>query len=462
MEDKLINSLDKLNEEQTSDLLEKNINFDIDKKALARIKSSVYKKVGTNKKPSVFSRRFIACAAAVILVFCTMYAIGFDNVGAAVQQVIEYIPGFGRAPENINIVPEDDSRRILEVKVMKEPVFIEVQGEKVQIYSSWVTVYKDQAIVTAILRYPQNINLNGEITLEYNGVKINRDSELPDFPSLGDKTKNKEMTYGYTIRNPKTPINTLTFMTETSKVDIAFEKSEDLKDKVISQNFNGIIVNAIPLNQDRSKFILTSTYEKNMEGVTFISSLATGVDGQIKAIDEFGNEYEIKASTSQGSEYYVDGDIKGKIVSLKLNKLYQSFFYEKNKSLQGVKFKVPKSTEKVNMNKSLDNSICSINLKTVQRVSSTEEGMCELIFTYEMKSKVIGLDIDHMALYVEKTGGAVSGTILEKYKEGDGYIVKYGVLADENAAENTVTIIPYNSFYSNTLLLDKECILKFQ
>lgn len=461
MEDKLINSLDKLNEEQTSDLLEKDINFDIDKKTIARIKSSVYKKVRTNKKPSVFSRSFIACAASVILVFCTMYAIGFDNVAAAVQQVIEYIPGFGRAPENINIVPEDDSRRILEVKVMKEPVFIEVQGEKVQIYSSWVTVYKDQAIVTAILRYPQNINLNGEIVLEYNGVKINRDSELSDFPSLGDKTKNKEMTYGYTIKNLKTPINALTFMTEASKVDIAFEKSEDLKDKVISQNFNGIIVNAIPLNKDRTKFILTSTYEKNMEGVIFITSLATSVK-DIKAIDEAGNEYMIKATTSQGSEYYVDGDIKGKIVSLKFNKLYQSFFYEKNKSLQGVKFKAPKATEKVNMNKSLDNSLCSINLKTVERIVATSKNSDNLMFTFEMKSKIIGLDIDHMALYVEKTGGAVAGTILEKYKEGDSYIVKYGVLADENAAENTVTIIPYNSFYSNTLLLDKECILKFQ
>jgi hypothetical protein len=455
MDDNLRNRLDQLNEEQTSDLLEKDINFDIDKEAIARIKSSVHKKVRTNKKPSVSSRKLIACAAAVILVFCTMFAVGFNNVAAAVKQVIEYIPGFGK-------VPEDPGRDMLEVKVMKEPVFMEVQGEKVEIYSSWLSIYKDQVIVTAILRYPQNIDLNGEIALEYNGQKIFRDSEFPDFSSLNDKKKNKEMTYTYTIRSPKIPINTLIFKTEGNKVDIAFEKSEDLKDKVISQNFNGIIVSAIPLNQDRSKFILTSTYEKNMEGIMFISSLTTG-DSKVKAIDESGNEHEIKQSTSQGSEYYVDGDIKGKIVSLKFNKLYQGFIYENNKFLQGIKFRVPQFGEKVNINKSMDNILCNINLKTVERVAATDKAPYNFMFTYEMKRKIPGLDIFNIALYIEKTGGVMGGSILGKYKEGDSYIVKYGVIADENAADNTVTIIPYpGSYYSNTLLLDKECILKFQ
>lgn len=467
MDDKLINSLDHLNEEQTSDLLEKDIKFDIDEKAIARIKSSVFKKVGTNKRPSIFSRKLITCAAAVFLIFCTMFALGFDNISAKVEQIVEYIPGFGRVPESVGIVPKVPSKDMLEVKVMKEPVFLEVQGEKVEMYSCWMSIYKDQVIVTAILRYPQNLALNGEIILEYNKEKIFRDSEIFDYSSLTDKKKNNEMTYSYTIRNPKTPINTLIFKTEGSEVNIAFEKSEDLKDKVISQNFDGIIVSAIPLNQDRSKFILTSTYEKNMEGVMFISSFAKG-DSQVKAIDEAGNEYEIKKSTSQGSEYYVDGDIKGKVVSLKFNKLYQSFSYENNKSLQGIKFKVPKVGEKTTINKSLDNSLNSINLKTVEKVNSIEEGnspeegMCRLVFTYEMKSKMLVLDVFHIALYVEKTGGVMGGSPLEKHKEGDHYIVKYYVLADKDAADNTVTIIPYGSYYSNMMTLDKECILKFQ
>jgi hypothetical protein len=55
-----------------------------------------------------------------------------------------------------------------------------------------------------------------------------------------------------------------------------------------------------------------------------------------------------------------------------------------------------------------------------------------------MKNKIPGLGIYNLALYVEKNGGVMGGKILEEHKEGDSYIVKYGVIADENAAENTV------------------------
>lgn len=458
MDDKLRSSLDQLDEEQTSDLLEKDINFDIDRITIDRIKSSVYKKVRADKKPLIFSRKLMACAAAVILVFCTMFVIGFDNIAAAVQQVIEYIPGFGTVPEKISTVPKDSSRNMLEVKVMKEPAFLEVQGEKVEIYSSWLSIYKDQIIVTAILRYPQSVNLHGEIVIDYNGEKISRDGEF----SLPDNEKSTEMTYTYTIKNPEVLINTLTFMTENSKIDIAFEKSEDLSGKVISRNFDGIILSAIPLNQNRSKFVLTSTYEKDLEGVMFISSLSTGLDVVIKAVDENGNEYDVKKSTSQGSEYYADGNIKGKIVSLKFNKLYQGFKYENNTSLQGITFKVPQVDGKVSINKSMDNMIGSINLKTIERGSSTHEGVCRIIFTYEMKSKIASLDISNIALYVEKNGGVMAGSILEKYKDGDHYVVKYEVLADDKVIDNTVSITSYRgSYYWNTLLLDKECILNF-
>ena len=461
MDDKLRNSLDQLDEEQTSILLDKENKFEIDKKAVARIKASTFKKAGINKNSSSFSKKLIACAAAVMLVFCTIFAVGFDNISAAVQKAIEYIPGFGKVPEN----PENPTSNIFEVKVLKEPVFLKVKGEKVEIYSCWLSIYKDQVIVTTILRYPQNITLDGEIVLEYNKEKIFRDSEFGDFSSPTDVKKYKEMTYTYTIRNPKPPINSLTFMAEGRKIDITFKNAEDLKDKVISQNFDGIVVSAIPLNQDRSKFILTSTYEKNLEGVMFISSLAIGLDSKIVAVDEAGNEFDIKQSTSQGSEYYVDGNIKGKIVSLKFNKLYQGFAYKSNKTMKGIKFKVPQVGEKVTINKSLGNSLSIINLKTVEKVNSTEkreEGMCRLIFTYEMKSKVPVLDVSPIALYVEKTGGVMGCTSLEKYKEEDSYIVKYSVYADKNAADNTVTIVPYGSYYWNMLLLDKECILKFE
>lgn len=452
MDDKLRSCLDQLNEEQTSDLLEKDINFNIDRKTIDRIKSSVYKKVKADKKPSIFSRKLIACAVAGILVFLTMFAVGFDNIAAAVQQVVEYIPGFGK-------VPEDSNRDMLEVKVMKEPAFLEVKGEKVEIYSSWLSIYKNQAIVTAILRYPQSVNIEGKIVIDYNGEKISRDGEF----SLPDNEKIKEMTYTYTIKNPKDQINSLTFMMENSKVNIAFKKSEDLGNKAISQNFDGIILSAIPLNQNRSRFILTSTYDKDLEGVMFISSFATGLDSIIKAVDEDGNEYDIKKSTSQGSEYYADGDIKGKIVSLKFNKLYQGFKYEINKSLRGIKFKVPTVGESVSINKSLDNNVCSINLKTVEKAQRTEEGLCNLIFTYEMKIKIPDLDASHIGLYVEKTGGVMGGSILEKHKDGDSYIVKYEVIADEKAEDNTVSLTSYSGCFNwNELLIDKECILKFQ
>ena len=110
----------------------------------------------------------------------------------------------------------------------------------------------------------------------------------------------------------------------------------------------------------------------------------------------------------------------------------------------------------------MNNSLTSIKLKTVEGVSSTAEKSYNLIFTYEMKSKITALDIYNIGLYVEKTGGVMAGTVLEKHKEENGYMVKYGVLGDKNAADNTVNIIPYGSYYSNMLLLDKECILKFQ
>lgn len=451
MEDKLRKSLDNFNEEQTDDLLDKDIDFDVDKKAVKRIKASVNKKIRKNKKPAVFSRKFAAFAAAIILVFCTMTAVGFDNIAAAIQQIVEYIPGFGK-------VPEDDRMGMLDVKVMKKPAFVEVKGEKVEIYSCWISIYKDQAIVTTILRYPQNLKLDGEIAIEYNGEKIYRDSEHFDYSTLN--SKDKVITYEYTIKNPKDSIKNLTFVTEESKADIAFEKSEDIKDKVISENFDGIILSAIPLNENRSKFILTSTYDKNIDGVRFLSSFTTGIDSEMKAIDEAGNEYEIKKSTSQGSEYYVDGDIKGKIVSLKFNKLYQGFVYEKNNSLLGIKFKTPKAGEKVNVDGLLDNNLCSINLKTVEKNSKEPE---KIVFTYKIKSKIPALDISYIALYVEKTGGVKGNSVLEMNKQGDGYVVNHEVIADKNAEANTVTIVAYpGGYYWNTLLLDKECILNLQ
>jgi len=146
-----------------------------------------------------------------------------------------------------------------------------------------------------------------------------------------------------------------------------------------------------------------------------------------------------------------------------LTKLYQGFTYKNGKSLQRIKFKVPQAYEKIIINKSLDNSLSSINLKTVEKLNGTEEGMCKLLFTYELKSKIPALDIPYTALYMEKNGGATGGRPLEKNKEGNSYIVKYNVYADKNATENTVSISPYlGSFYWNVLLLDKECILRFQ
>lgn len=385
-----------------------------------------------------------------------MFAIGFDNLTATIQHVLDYIPGFG-------IVSESSSENIMEVMVMKEPTFIEIKGEKVEINSSWVSINKDQVIVTAILRYPKSIKLDGELVIEYNGEKINRDGEMDDFSTPNDEKSYKEMYYTYTIRNPKPPIYALIFKTEESKVEIPYEKSEDLKNRIISQNFNGIIVSAIPLNEKRSQFILTSTYEKKIEGVKFISSLGMYDNNQIKAIDEYGNEYELKKSTSQGNEYYVSGDIKGKIIALKFSKLYQSFMYENNKGIKGIRFKIPKVSEKININKSLNNKLCEINLKTVERVESNDKSPFNLMFTYQMKSKIPNLSVSNIGLYLDKNGGATAGKVLEKSKEEDSFIVKYGVYSQENIETNTVNISPYHgSYYHNTLLLDKECILKFE
>lgn len=95
MEERLRRMLDSLDEQQTTLLLDNEIQHDMDQETLDRIRSSVRKKAGMKKKNSVFSMKLIAGAAAVLLGFFTVFSLGSSDIVSTIQRAVEFIPGYG-------------------------------------------------------------------------------------------------------------------------------------------------------------------------------------------------------------------------------------------------------------------------------------------------------------------------------------------------------------------------------
>ena len=95
MDDKLKDILDELDEKQTSFLLESEMHYEVDKASLDKIKASVQKRVRADRNPKVFRSKILVSAAAVLLVFSTLFSFGSDNLSDTLKRVFEYLPGYG-------------------------------------------------------------------------------------------------------------------------------------------------------------------------------------------------------------------------------------------------------------------------------------------------------------------------------------------------------------------------------
>lgn len=94
MEEKITKSLDNLTIQQTERLLDENMEMKISIKDRNRIKNSVFEKIGSNKKKRIYlHKKFVACAAAITIIFTSLSIVGFNNVYAAVSKLFTFIPG---------------------------------------------------------------------------------------------------------------------------------------------------------------------------------------------------------------------------------------------------------------------------------------------------------------------------------------------------------------------------------
>jgi hypothetical protein len=95
MEEKIISKLDNLSIEQTERLIDDTMEMKLSGRELSRIKNAVYRKIGSEKKAIYIPRKLIASAAAFAIVFASLFAIGFDNVYAAISRLFTFVPGVG-------------------------------------------------------------------------------------------------------------------------------------------------------------------------------------------------------------------------------------------------------------------------------------------------------------------------------------------------------------------------------
>lgn len=103
MEEKLIYELDRLDTRQTDNLLNAELAFELDRRALERIKASVYKKTGLTKSRGVLKKIAATAAAAIVLLAVSTAVMGVENVAEAFSRLFGFIPGYGIVENNQNI-----------------------------------------------------------------------------------------------------------------------------------------------------------------------------------------------------------------------------------------------------------------------------------------------------------------------------------------------------------------------
>ncbi len=103
MEEKLIYELDRLDTRQTDNLLNAELAFELDGKALKRIKASVYKKTGLTRSRGVLKKIAATAAAAIVLLAVSTAVVGVENVAEAFSRLFGFIPGYGIVENNQNI-----------------------------------------------------------------------------------------------------------------------------------------------------------------------------------------------------------------------------------------------------------------------------------------------------------------------------------------------------------------------
>lgn len=224
MEDKIIAALDNLTIDQTENLLSDNFELTISQKDLRRMKKSVYHKIGSNKQRGVYiSKKLVAWAAALVIVLTSLSLVGIDNVAAAIDKVLSFIPGYGIIENNMSIdyvlaqpvsgeneqvelllnnaIATSDSITVmftLERKNFDENQF--PKGEQETLFNDKVVLYTGERKITEYLGYssgngkrdtsrfsydlkPEEIGTEQTYKLEYSDYGISLEFKLENYDS---------------------------------------------------------------------------------------------------------------------------------------------------------------------------------------------------------------------------------------------------------------------------------------
>lgn len=160
MEQKLIAALDRLTVEQTEQLLDDAMDMKINGRARSRIKDSVRIRTDSKRKGFYVPKRLAVCAAAFVMVFAVLGAVGFDTVAAALGKLFTFIPGVAIAektdttiytydPMVAQIKSQTAKANIVSAVYANGYLNVTVEVEGRAIYSDGFVFYVDQKPVNA-------------------------------------------------------------------------------------------------------------------------------------------------------------------------------------------------------------------------------------------------------------------------------------------------------------------------
>lgn len=408
------------NIEETEKLLDKDINTKANKKAINRVKSSVYKKAALKEKRNItISRRFAVCAAGFAVIIICFSLIGFDNVAAAIGRMFTFIPGYGIVENNQRIkhvineinepISDENSDIILTVTnaitTEKEiTIMFEVKNKH---YSKKQAAKEKQEALNGI---NNGESVTSESYLNANGKRYKE--------TTGYKSSSGEINvYAYSYEVDSSDINTdITYLLEFNGLSASFKlkdyESFDMLEQIGATGYNNdISITAVPeFKGNKLTVELYSINKSEYEIYSYNKDYDKGYLGE-----------DLHLKTNNGIKKYTTPDgwagannkfmfeINSADKDLILNIPY---IIVQSREEYDVTLPIPETGEKITVNKKIEFKDCTMIITDVEKTFSSHTdnyGELKLTLKYEniLNNKImIGADLAEVNSWGRTIGSA--------------------------------------------------------
>jgi len=418
----IINILDSFNIEDVNRLLNENINIDINANTINSIMNSVYKKTGIkNQKRKVFLFKKIITYAAIFTIILSSLIL----VGAAINKLFTFIPGYG-------IVENNDSIEY----ILSEPASAENDNVVFTLNNAIankdnITVmftlsrksYTDDQLYKDKQEVLKNQQKNDKSTkakvyLYAGNIKY---TEYGGSTSSGGKTDNSSFAYTLKAEDINT---TTTYKLEYENFNISLEfklksfNSFDTLEQIGPTEYNNdISITAVPtFVNDKLEVDL---YSINKSGYT-TCSLFKYNNGYLGKDIHLETNSGIKKYNELDEDFGIDGmltfDIEpdDKNFTLKI-----PFIKVQSDEEENISLKIPKEGEKITINKKITFKDCTMTIVDVEKTkprSIDDYGELKMTFKYDNKTEnkiMIKSDFNRANFFGKERGGSWSGEMDE-------------------------------------------------